>query len=323
MLSPKENVLKLYRHEMPEYLPRFGAGIINNVPVRGFYERPPMSRGGEDWFGCHWSFIEGDPAPVPGPDFILEDVNDWREVVKFPDLDNFDWEEAAKTDRIPTFDRENHALYQMIHNGIFERFHVLMGFENALCALLTDPEEVNELFGALADYKCKLIDKLAEYYKPDIICYHDDWGTQRGLFFSPDIWRELIKPHTKRIVDHVKSKGIKFELHSDGLIKDLVAEIVEDLEVDAIQLMAINDIPSLKKITGDKVVYNVFIDIPKYDILDAAGTLTEENFRESIRKEVTELAQGGFYIPSYILVKPKWLAILEDELDKFRMDIYK
>ena len=250
-------------------------------------------------------------------------LTDWREVVKFPDLDNFDWEEAAKTDRIPTFDRENHALYQMIHNGIFERFHVLMGFENALCALLTDPEEVNELFGALADYKCKLIDKLAEYYKPDIICYHDDWGTQRGLFFSPDIWRELIKPHTKRIVDHVKSKGIKFELHSDGLIKDLVAEIVEDLEVDAIQLMAINDIPSLKKITGDKVVYNVFIDIPKYDILDAAGTLTEENFRESIRKEVTELAQGGFYIPSYILVKPKWLAILEDELDKFRMDIYK
>lgn len=323
MLTPKENVLRLYRHEMPEYLPRFGAGIINNVPVGGYYERPPRGKGGKDWFGANWSFKSGDPAPVPGPDFILEDICDWKEVVKFPDLDAFDWEEAAKVDRIPQFDRKNNVLYQMIHNGIFERLHVLMGFENALCALLTDPDEVEELFAAIAEYKCRLIDKIAEYYKPDIICYHDDWGTQRGLFFSPEIWRKLIKPYTKTIVDHVKSKGIIFELHSDGMIKDLVPEIVEDLKVDAIQLMAINDVRELKKLTKDKVVYNVFLDLQKYDVLEAAGTLTEQDLRAGLRKDVTELAEGGCYIPSFVLPKPEWVKIIEDELDKFRMDIYK
>lgn len=323
MLTPKENVLRLYQHKMPEYLPRFGAGIINNVPVAGYYERPPKSRGGKDWFGSQWTFNEGEPAPVPGPNFILEDVCDWREIVKFPDLDDFDWEEAAKIDRIHTFDRDNNALYQMIHNGLFERLHVLMGFENALCALLTDPEEVFELFGAIAEYKCKLIDKIAHYYKPDIISYHDDWGTQRGLFFSPDIWRNLIKPHTKTIVDHVKSKGIIFELHSDGMIKDLVPEVVDDLGVDSIQLMAINEVKELKKITGNKVVYNVFLDMQKYDVLDASGMLTEEGLRSGIRKDVIELAEGGCYIPSAVLVKPDVMRIIEDELDKFRMDLYK
>ncbi|SHI87320.1 uroporphyrinogen decarboxylase family protein [Parasporobacterium paucivorans] len=323
MLSEKENVLKLFHHEKPEYLPRFGTGIINNVPVAGYYERPPKSQGGEDWFGCQWTFKPGDPAPVPGPEFILEDVSEWREIVKFPDLDAFDWEEAAKTDRIPVFDRENNALYQMIHNGLFERLHVLMGFENALCALLTDPEEVYELFGAIAEYKCKLVDKLAQYYKPDIICYHDDWGTQRGLFFSPEVWRKLIKPHTKTIVDHVKSKGIIFELHSDGMIKDLVPEVVEDLQVDSIQLMSINDIKELKKITGNKVVYNTFLDMQKYDVLEAAGHLSEEQLRASIRQEVTELAEGGCYIPSFVLVRPDQMKIINDELDSFRKDVYK
>ncbi len=254
MLTPKENVRRLFNHEVTEFLPIMGEGIINNVPVNGYYERPHGGKGGEDWFGVHWFWKEGEPAPMPVEPYILEDISDWKDVVHFPDLDGFDWERAAIEDRIPVFDRENNLLYQMIHNGLMERLQNLLGFENGLCALLTDPEEVAEFFDALADYKCRLIDYLAIYYKPDVICYHDDWGTQRGLFFSPETWRSLLKEPTKRIVEHVHSKGIKFDLHSCGMIRDIVPEIVDDLHVDALNIMAINDIPALKKITGTKVV---------------------------------------------------------------------
>ena len=144
MLTPKENIIKLFNHEDVEYLPIMGEGIINNVPVNGFYERPFGGKGGEDWFGVHWFWKEGEPAPMPTKPYILEDICDWREVVKFPNLDEFDWKHAAEVDRIPTFDRENNVLYQMIHNGLVERLQNLMGFEDALCALLTDPDEVAE-----------------------------------------------------------------------------------------------------------------------------------------------------------------------------------
>lgn len=323
MISQKENVLKLYHHEMPEYLPIMGQGIINNVPVNGFRERSAVGTSGYDWFGVHWTWKEGDPAPMPGPEFMLDDISDWREVVKFPDLDAWDWEKAAEIDRIPQFDYDNNALYQMIHNGIFERLHTLMGVEEALCSLLTDPEEVKAYANAVADYKCKLIDKIAEYYKPDIICYHDDWGTQRGLFFSPDTWRDLIKEPTKRIVDHVHSKGILFELHSDGDIHTLIPEIADDLGVDSLNIMKLNDIPAMKKITGNKLVYNVFIDTQRLDVLEASGGLTEEKFREEIRNEIMTLGKGGCYIPAMILVRPEWQPWIMEEYEKCKEVLYK
>lgn len=320
MLTARENALKLFHHGMPEYLPIFGEGLINNVPVCGFHERPAGGKGGYDWLGVRWQFNEGDPAPVPGPEFLMDDICDWKKIVKFPDLDAFDWEKAKEVDRINTFDRKNNILYQMIHNGLFERLNALMGFENSLMSLLEEPEVCKEFFMALADYKCKLIDKLAEHYKPDIICYHDDWGTQLNLFFSPATWRELIKPATKKIVDCVHSHGIIFELHSDGMIKDLVPEIVDDLKVDSIQLMAINDIPALKKITGNKVVYNVFINNQKYDTIE---NLTEAALRKGIHEEVMSQGKGGCYLPSFLLLDPKWEDIIKDEVKQCQKILYQ
>ena len=33
------------------------------------------------------------------------------------------------------------------------------------------------------------MEKVIEYYKPDVLMFHDDWGTQNNMFFSPDVWR--------------------------------------------------------------------------------------------------------------------------------------
>ena len=322
MISAKENVSRLYQHKMPEYQPFMGQGIINNVPVTGYQERGG-GRGsrGRDWFGVEWIWPEEEPASFPSNEILLEDICDWKDVLHFPDLDNFDWEEAARKDRIPAFDRKHNLLYQMIHNGLFERLHTLMGFEDALCALLTDPDEIAEFFDALADYKCKLIDYIAKYYQPDIICYHDDWGTERGLFFSPETWRDLIKEPTRRIIDHVHSKGILFELHSDGDIHDLIPEIVEDLKPDALNIMEINNIPEMKKLTGDKVVYNVFMNTRALDVMDAAQPVTEEQVRTFTRDTLHRNGKGGFYIPCLILCRPEWQTIIMDEYEKIKFDI--
>lgn len=323
MLAARENAKRLFDHKMPEYIPKYGDGIINNVPINGYHERPEGGGAGRDWFGVEWTFTPGDPAPMPSENYLFEDICDWREYVVFPDLDAIDWEEAARKDRIDTFDREHHLLSQMIHNGVFERLHTMMGFENALCALLTDPEECKEFFDACADWKCKLIDKLHQYYKPDIIVYHDDWGAQKGMLFAPDIWSELIKPATKKICEHTKSLGIRFEMHSCGMIKDIVPELAEEVRPDAIQLMAINDIPALKKITGDKIVYDVFVDVQKIATLETTGGLSEDRLRAELRKDFETLAKGGCYLPAFITLSPATKDIIFDEFDRVRMDVYK
>jgi hypothetical protein len=80
--------------------------------------------------------------------------------------------------------------------------------------------------------------------------------------------------------------------------------------------MKIVDVPAMKKITGNKVVYNVFLDTQTLDVLDALGQLTEEKFRKVIRAEMTALAEGGCYIPAMILVRPEWVPWITAEYEK-------
>ena len=94
------------------------------------------------------------------------------------------------------------------------------------------------------------------------------------------IYGELIKEPTRRIVEHVHSKGILFELHSCGNIQDLIPEIVDELKVDGLNIMKLNDIPRMKRITGTKVVYNVYFDTQKLDVMESAGALTEQAVRQ-------------------------------------------
>ena len=74
-------------------------------------------------------------------------------------------------------DRENKMLYTSSLSGFFERMHMLMGFENALCSLLTNPNETKEFLDAMTEFKCIELTKIKEYYNPAVLNFHDDYGT--------------------------------------------------------------------------------------------------------------------------------------------------
>ena len=321
-MTDKERVLAFFHHEMTDELPPDRALLV----VRGntFHERPPFVQDGIDWFGVPWKREDNINALAPDhtQDPILEDICDWREVVKFPDLDAWDWDRAEELDHISEWDREHQVVDMMIYNGPFERLHTLMGFENALCALLTDPDEVKEFLEAFMEWKCKLIEKIHTYYHPDVIMFHDDYGTQTNMFFSPEIWREFFKPQLKKAVDKTHELGMIFELHSCGFMEQIVPEFAE-IGVDSWQGQEINDIPKLKAITGDKLAYHT---TPQYQDFEGAylsGTLTDEFIRERIRKSVAVNAAGGNYMPMPLPGNQWWRDIMIDEIARFGKNIYK
>jgi uroporphyrinogen decarboxylase len=45
--------------------------------------------------------------------------------------------------------------------------------------------------------------------------------------FSPALWRELIKPNLKLVVDYVHQKGGLVSLHSDGCIRAVTDDLAE------------------------------------------------------------------------------------------------
>ena len=135
-------MLKLYRHEMPEYLPIMGSGIINNVPVSGYLERAAGGRDGYDWFGVHWMWKEGSRRLSRDPIFLLKDIADWREIVKFPDLDQFDWEQAAKRPDFGILTAGEALLYQMTRMVSLNVSIRLWDLRTHCVLFMTDPEEV-------------------------------------------------------------------------------------------------------------------------------------------------------------------------------------
>ena len=223
-ITERENFLRMLRHERPDFMPH-QPSLLQMIIPSAIGDRAENCGTGYDWFGVHWTEdpdMPMMPMVTPGMPPVLEDIEDWEEVIEWPDLDAIDWEACARKD-VPVKDPSK-ILCAMMVSGPFERLHDLMGFEGALCALVTNPEECEAFFSRLCDFKIEQIKRLKEHYDVDMVHFQDDWGTQTDLMFQPEIWRTLIRPHVKRVVDAAHDLGVLFDQHSCGKIDRIVGE---------------------------------------------------------------------------------------------------
>jgi hypothetical protein len=223
-LSPKENYLRTLRHEENEYMPMFGMGFIMSsdksfaaasdasiVGILSPTDSGQPSNGFRDGFGVRWVASDsalGGQIPAPG-EFILKDVTKWKKEITIPDVEAHDWTKIVEQEySLFNIDRDKQALVFISNAGVWERFADLMGFEEAMVALLEEPEACNELFTAVTDHKIRLAEKAAKYYKADVFMNFDDIATERNLFMSPETYRTMIKPHWKRLHSAVRNLGM-------------------------------------------------------------------------------------------------------------------
>lgn len=316
-VTPRENSMMFYRHQKPRWLPV--SGECNMIIPEVVCERPALNRGGKDWFGVDWTYVDLVHAPSVTPGFqLFDDIEDWREAVKFPDLEAIDWETSAKQTR--EYIDPDRMTACVLFNGCFERLQSLMGFEDAVCAMVSEPEETLELINAIADFKIRLIDKLLTYYPIDRIVYHDDWGMQTSTFFSEEMFMELFYEPTKRIVDYTHSRGALFTMHSCGRVETLVPHMVE-MGVDSWESaqMAINDLPALKERFQGKLNIETILINPILNDPDAS----EAQVRHFVRSTIQALGEGGGLAFMYLGgCHPKHLWALYDEYYKTSAELY-
>ena len=87
----------------------------------------------------------------------------------------------------------------------------------------------------------------------------DDFGTQKSLFLSVDMFRQLVMPHYQRGLEWIHSNtDMKVLLHSDGAIYPLLPSLVEmgiDI-LNPVQTSAVGMDPvKLKKEFGDHLTF--------------------------------------------------------------------
>lgn len=258
-MTARENMECIFRHEKPDRIPHLGTDAYG---IRDYIvERPIMTTGYDAW-GCHWIACP-DSLNITHPDtnvILLEDVEDWKEKVVFPDLDAIDYASMYKEAEAFT-DRENKLLQYVSLNGIFERTHILMGFENALCQAMMESEAYGELLAAIADHKIRLFQKVYDICHPDILVYHDDMAMQAGPFFPLSFYEEYIFPQYKRIVEAARKIGYKYVVHhSCGKVEALIPSWLECGFDGWDSVMACNDLARLKKEYGHRMIFMPGLD---------------------------------------------------------------
>ncbi len=190
----------------------------------------------EDKYEFDMSHIFGGPGSFRGdviervrqendeltPDLLLdEDI--------FTDPDNL--VDYRNIEDAMAFHKERGRFCYIQTPGFFEQFNGVFGIENQLLWLAMYPEELDELYRRQAEWTVKFAGHCIDL-GIDMVHISDDWGAQRDLMFSPKLWREIIFPHMKRVVDYVHGRGCFCSLHSDGCIAkvtDGVAELGLDL----------------------------------------------------------------------------------------------
>jgi hypothetical protein len=298
MISPKENYLMMLRGEVPEYVPSFFipySDMMLAVPEELEFGSPINAPNGPKYSPWGVKFVgspENNNGAIPEPgNFILHDITKWRDVIKNPDLSDVDWEGRVRRG-LSGMDRETKTI-NFGGGDYFQTLVSFMGFEEALMAMFEEPEEVYALLDYVSEYNLEVMKNLLYYGKPDTYMLVDDCAAAKSPFFSPEMYRALIKPFHKRHTDLANDAGVLLERHDCGRSEVFIDDWIEMGIRCWNPAQVTNDLKSIKKKYVGKLGIAGAWDNQGYISMP---TTPDEELREALYEYVDTFAPGGGFV---------------------------
>ncbi|MDP6544444.1 MAG: uroporphyrinogen decarboxylase family protein [Phycisphaerae bacterium] len=214
------------------------------------------------------------------------------EAYHWPDTDKFNYQRAfAAAGKYG----DTHAVRGPLWAPLFCRAADLFGIEDALVALIDRPVVMEAALERITDITVEIIERLLDGCGDSmpILCLGDDFATQRGMMFSPQLWRKFIRPHLARMFEVGKKRGKYIWFHSCGNITDVLGDLI-DIGMDiweTVQLQTLAMPPEdLKREYGRHVTFFGGINTQKLPFA------TPDEIRREVRRKIEILGEGGGYI---------------------------
>ncbi len=271
----------------------FQGGIVRN------------RRGGRLWhdltdeFGVTWSMPDDSPyymdishSPLAG--LSLDEIRAYP----FPRGDDPTRFEGLR-DRVLEL-RENtpYAVVSGISGVVYEICWYLRGLENLFIDMMERPEVLEVLLDRTLEFWLGwfrlFLDEVGDVV--DVIMIGDDLAGQNGPLFSPGIYRSIIKPRQKRLVQYIRSRTrAKVWYHSCGSVTEYIPDLLDNgIDIlNPVQISARGMEPQrLKARWGDRLVFWGG-GIDAQHVLPRASP---EEVREHVRRNVLAFKPGGGYV---------------------------
>lgn len=177
-------------------------------------------RVGFDWWGAGWD---------------TQTEGYWHSVAPLPetsDLSKYPWPAPNDphllddAERALAADAGQHFVVPNFGMCLFERAWSLHGFDATLMDLVDKPEWVEELLDRITDIQVAVAKRFVAL-GVDGGYFGDDYGAQRGMLFSPRVWRRLFKPRLARMFAVFRDAGLPVVLHSDGDLWTILPDLLD------------------------------------------------------------------------------------------------
>ena len=289
-MTAKENYRAVLNGEWGEWVPVHKSDCEWVIP--SFYMRFMATPEKRDMFGVPWAINANGPMPDTTKPPVIDDMEDWRQVVNLPDLDAVDWEQMAAFD-LGRIDPDRMALVFTCAGpagNFFLPIMAMLGFVNGLMSFYDSPEAVHEFCEYMTEYYLRVIDLEEKYYDPEVYCIADDMATANAPFISMDVYDEFLKPYYKRLIERCKSYGKKVEFHLCGKAEPIISDLF-DMGVDIWQAAQwMNDLEGLRGKYGSRITFNGAWDTEGPANMEGAD---EQTCRQAVRNSIDRLVALG------------------------------
>ena len=182
--------------------------------------------------------------------------------------------------------KAEYAIAFVTRIGMFQAI-LGLGIQNFGLALYDSRGLVETLLDIYFDWMVVVAERICQIGF-DFFMTTDDFAFKGGLLFSPDVFRELMVPRYRRVLEKVT---IPWVLHSDGNIREAVDMLI-DLGVAGIHPneKGAMDITAMKRDYGDRLCLLGNVD------LNILGRGTPEEVDREVRELIRDVGPGGGYI---------------------------
>jgi uroporphyrinogen decarboxylase len=251
-----------------------------------------------DEWGITWSRGSGDHyMPLHGPFQELAEPT-------VRHLDNSPWPDPADAGRFRGLRERARNLHEDTDYAVVLDFWVgplhlsqfIRGFAESLEDLLLRPDFAASLMDHILDVWLDVAERAlreaGEFV--DVVVFYDDIGTQGGPLISPALYRRLVKPRHRRMVDMIKRHGKRLLFHSCGAVYNFIPDLI-DIGIDALNPVQVSaagmDAARLKREFGRDLCFWGGIDSQTVLSTGSPGQV-----REEVKRRVEDLGAGGGYV---------------------------